>query len=402
MKDILMIVHTMGTLLETDNDRFTYLAKLLIEVGSNVEIVTSDFEHHKKNYRDVNIVQKHPFKVTFLHENPYKKNISIKRVIGHISFAMRLKSYLEKRKNPDVIYCAIPPTVSASIAARYAEKNKIRFVIDIQDLWPESFEMVLGNNILSKICLHPIAFFANRAYQQADAFIAVSNTYLKCGMKINKKAKCFKSVYLGTDGRIINQIVHSNLPKVKNDNVFSIAYIGNFGKSYDFLHLFQALALLKEKGIKNIRMHMIGDGDERYVVEKLIKEYYPNTIITGYLPYHEMIRYLVQCDIAVNPIIKGTYSSVVNKVADYAATGKPVINTQDNLEYQRLVETYNVGFNALPENTEDIANKILKLYENQKLREKMEKNNQKLFKSHFDRSCTYQEIVNALIGENNV
>lgn len=171
--DILMIVHTMGTLDPSDNDRFTYLAKMLVSKGHNVEIVTSDFEHHKKAYRDTEaIVRKYPFKITFLHEDAYQKNVSVQRIAGHISFAKRLKKYLKKRNKPDAIYCAIPPTVSADCAAHYAEKNQIRFIIDVQDLWPESFIMALGDNIVSRCLLKPMAVFANGAYKRANAIVA--------------------------------------------------------------------------------------------------------------------------------------------------------------------------------------------------------------------------------------
>lgn len=71
--DVLILAHTMGTMEATDNDRFTYIIKKLIECGADVELVTSDYEHHKKGYRDKNITSSYPCKVTFLHENAYKR-----------------------------------------------------------------------------------------------------------------------------------------------------------------------------------------------------------------------------------------------------------------------------------------------------------------------------------------
>lgn len=107
MKDVLMIIHTMGSLDPSDNDRFTYLAKKIIETGeASVEIVTSDFEHHKKKYRDEDVANCYPFKFIFLHESAYMKNVSVRRIKGHNCFANNLKKYLDVRNKPDVIYCA--------------------------------------------------------------------------------------------------------------------------------------------------------------------------------------------------------------------------------------------------------------------------------------------------------
>lgn len=395
-----MIVHTMGTLLPTDNDRFTYLANLLIEKGENVEIVTSDFEHHKKKYRDFSVAQSHPFKITFLHENEYKKNISFKRISGHISFANNLKEYLEKRKRPDVIYCAIPPTVSACNAAKYAKKNNIRFVIDVQDLWPESFVIALGNNLISKIVLKPIAHFANAAYAQANEVVAVSETYINRAMKNNNKATKYESVYLGTDEERIGTIIKQSVNVKENASEFWIAYVGNIGKSYDFLHLFQALEIVRNKGIDNMKLYILGDGNLRDEVENLSKKYYPDTVITGYLSYDKMMEYLLCSDIAVNPIVKGTFNSVVNKVGDYAAAGIPVINTQDNLEYRNLVEEYDVGFNTIPESAEDMADKIIRLYSANEIRRDKGNNNRRLFEEKFNRKKTYLKIVECILRDN--
>ena len=402
-KDVLMIVHTMGTMLPFDNDRFSYIARMLQEEGNDVEMVTSDFEHHKKAYRDEKIADLHPFKITFLHEKSYKKNISVKRIIGHLSFAEELKKYLSFRKQPDVIYCAVPPINSAYVAAEYAKKKKVRFVIDLQDLWPESFTIALGNNLISKAVLYPLRKRVDEVYSQADGAIAVSDTYINRIKQASNKTSKFLSIYLGTDGNAIKNILSNIDKKIElpesTENYFRIAYIGNFGRSYDFQHLIEAISLLQAKGINNIELYLIGDGTERTLIESLVEQYHIKAKITGYLPYEEMFTKLLQCQIAVNPIKKGTASSIVNKVGDYAAAGIPVINTQDNAEYRQLLEKYNAGLNTIPENSDDIARKILMLYQSEKLRHKMGENEKKLFEDKFDRSKTYNKIVECILSD---
>lgn len=397
MKDVLMMVHTMGNLLPSDNDRYTYLAEMLTARGANVEIVTSDFEHHKKKYRDINLTKNRVYTVTYLHENPYQKNVSLKRIEGHLSFAKRLKKYLKTRKKPDVIYCAVPPTVSAYEIAQYAKKNGIRFIVDVQDLWPESFRIALGNGALVNAALSPLSFFVNSAYHQADVIAAVSETFVERAAQNNTKAHEKISVFLGTDGALVEKALNDSPDIIKPENEFWLGYVGNIGASYDFLNVFKALKVLKNDGIKNIRFIIIGDGNLREEIEKYAAEYYPDTVITGYKPYAEMMKLLSACDIAVNPIIAGTASSVVNKVGDYAAIGLPVINTQDNKEYRGLVESYNIGLNTNPGDAKDIADKIKTLYLNDTMREIMGKNNRRLFEEKFDRRKTYGALVDAIM-----
>ena len=397
MKDVLMVVHTMGNLLPSDNDRFTYLAKMLMESGAKVEIVTSDFEHHKKGYRETGIADMHPFKITFLHEDSYKKNVSLARIKGHASFAKKLKKYLSERKKPDAIYCAVPPTVSALEAGKYAKKNDIPFVIDIQDLWPETFTIALGDSPIVHMLLKPLAHIADKVYKYADSIVAVSRTYVNRATKVNKWAKIKESVFLGTDGNIVDAIISKSDEKPeKND--FILGYIGNLGRSYDFLNVFKALSILKKRGISDIKFILIGDGGEHQRIEEFSKRYYDNIEITGYLPYEEMFAKLLECDIVVNPIVKNSASSIVNKVGDYAAAGKAVVNTQNSAEYKLMVEKFNIGFNTKPEDAESIADGIQALYNNRELCKEMGNNNRRVFDKYFDRRKTYQKIVDVILA----
>ena len=71
-----------------------------------------------------------------------------------------------------------------------------------------------------------------------------------------------------------------------------------------------------------------------------------NADFLGRLKYNEMCGILKKCDITVNPISHGAAQSIINKHADYATSGLPVINTQENQEYRDLVDKYQMGFNC--------------------------------------------------------
>ena len=81
----------------------------------------------------------------------------------------------------------------------------------------------------------------------------------------------------------------------------------------------------------------MGNGPLQEVFEAYGKEKEVNCDFTGRLSYGEMVGKLCSCDIAVNPIRAGSAGSIINKVGDYAASGLPVINTQESVEYRKLV-----------------------------------------------------------------
>lgn len=47
------------------------------------------------------------YKITFIAEHGYNKNISLKRTYSHYIMVRNLRKYLNARKKPDAIYCAV-------------------------------------------------------------------------------------------------------------------------------------------------------------------------------------------------------------------------------------------------------------------------------------------------------
>lgn len=381
---------------ESNNSRFVYIAKLLaMSKNNNVEIITSDFNHTKKEKFN-KIGKLDGVKITACHEPGYPKNVCLKRFNSHKKLSKNIKEYLEKRKKPVIIYCAIPSLAVGKIVAQYAEKNGVRFVIDIQDLWPEAFKMVFKIPLLSNAIFYPMKRQANYIYKCADDIIAVSDTYRDRATSVNKKYKNKLTVFLGTNLEYFDKCKEKNI-KHYNDNIIRIAYIGTLGHSYNIKTIIDALELLKEK-YNNLNFLVMGSGPLKNQFEAYAKDKNINCEFTGRLEYPEMVGTLCSCDIAVNPITHGAAQSIINKVGDYAAAGLPVINTQENLEYRNLVEKYNIGYNCENSNKQDIANKIEILIKDKKLRKELGNNNRKLAEEKFDRKKTYNQIVKIIEG----
>lgn len=377
---------------ESNNSRFVYIAKLFAKSDeNNVEIITSDFNHIKKEKFN-KVGELAGVKITTCHEPGYSKNVCLKRFNSHKKLSKNIKEYLEKRKKPDIIYCAIPSLAVGKIVAQYAEKNGVRFVIDIQDLWPEAFKMVFKIPLLSNAIFYPMKRQANYIYKCADDIIAVSETYCNRALKVNKKVKKGLSVFLGTDLNYFDECAKKN--KVEfDDDLVRIAYIGTLGHSYNIPIVIDAIRYLNDKGINNLKFIIMGDGPLKEEFENYAEEKKVDCQFTGRLEYEKMVGLLCSCDIAVNPIKKGSAGSIINKVGDYAAAGLPVINTQENNEYRNLVEEYKIGFNCENNNSNDLAEKINILWNDEKSRKEFGNNNRKLAEKKFNRNRTYNEIV---------
>ena len=202
-------------------------------------------------------------------------------------------------------------------------------------------------------------------------------------------------VFLGTEFKSFDQYKEMQCIPKGNTEIW-IAYVGTLGHSYDLTRVIDAIRMLNNP---NIRFIVLGDGPLKMKFQQYADKKHVHAIFMGRISYPEMVSVLCQCDIAVNPIMKGAAQSIINKVGDYAAAGLPVISTQECKEYRNLIEAYQCGFNCDNENTVELAEKIKILIEHPNMRKKMGNNNRKLGEEKFDRRITYPMICQLLIEE---
>lgn len=392
--DIVIVSPFSGDFSESDNDRFLYLANLL-SAHHDVEIVTSSFLHTAKQQRK-EPVSGWPFSVTYVEEPGYPRNVSLQRLLSHWRFSKNLKKYLSGRKVPDVIYCAFPPVGSADVAADYCKQHDVRFVVDIQDLWPEAFKIAFDVPVVSDILFAPMERKANKVFRAADALCAVSSTYASRAFEANPDRKTAEVVFLGTDLGVFDSDSEVDIEIEKAPGELWLGYCGTLGTSYDLTTVLDALAILAQEGKQPPLFIVMGDGPRKGEFEAYAAERGVGAAFVGRLPYDQMRALLKQCDIAVNPIAAGAAQSIINKHGDYAAAGLPVLNTQESPEYQTLVSSYDMGLNVANGDAQELAEQLWYLCQNDDARHSMGESARRCAEELFDRRRSYGKLVEAI------
>ena len=367
-----MINHFTALPNEGENGRFLYISKMLQSEGFNVSVATTDFSHSKKCYRKGGFEESNEVKYTLIHEPLYKKNVSLRRFYSHYIFAKNIKSYLKKCDIPDLVYCSIPSLDVGAVVVKYAKKKKIPLIIDIQDLWPEAFQMVFNVQLISDLIFYQMK------------------------RKANKKDDKGLSIFLGTDLVELNKnLENQEITYKKDDNEIWIGYLGTLGSSYDIETALKSVKIVQEER-SNVKLILLGDGPLEEKFRKISLDMGVNAVFLGRRKYIEAMCILKQCEIVLNPLVVGAAQSIINKVGDYAALGIPVVNSLQNEEYQQLLEKYRAGINVKCEDANEMARAIMKLIDNVELRNLMGKNNRKLAEEKFDREKTYRLIVDVI------
>jgi glycosyltransferase involved in cell wall biosynthesis len=470
-------VITMGVKLgneEKGYTRFLSLSRELAAAGFEVELITSAFQHWEKTHRNTTEAALHdyPFKVSFINEPGYRRNIAPARLISHRIAAKNLATHLRDNAPYSLVYCEIPPNDVARKASEYARGCGIPFIVDVNDLWPEAMRMVLDLPVISTALFAPLARDARVAYQNATAIVGTSDEYALHPFRYRPDNIEHLTVYVGNELAQFDAYARENslgrhrlnhcapssgqfapapsvrtppLPQVVSSSArtdlgrqssglssgeaaeqrvspwtqidsesgaqafigaslavekpageFWVTYAGTLGTSYDIATMLRASEELQRRGYSTIRVLIIGGGPHQAQLEELAQTLAGNTSFVGYLDYPQMAAYLSHSDVLVNSLVKKAPQSIVNKIADYVAAGKPMINTGESPELKALVETADIGVNIQAEDPQALADAIATLFEDPERRKAMGHNARSLAIERFDRATSYQQIVNLI------
>lgn len=397
MKKIAVI--SMGVKLDNEKgySRFRYIGDFLSDAGYQVDLITTTFQHWEKAQRNLDEIKKEDYKfnLKFIYEPGYKKNIDLRRIRSHRIAAKKLRQLLEKEGDYDLIYCEIPPNDVALAAAEYAQKKGIPFVPDVNDLWPEAMHMVLDIPVISDILFYPLLRDAEKVYSLVSGIIGTSDEYRDRPLKNQKLGVPKKTVYVGNEIAEFDAGVEEYSPQIsKGEDEFWVSYAGTIGTSYDIRTMVLAGKALLNRGRNQIKIKILGGGPLKEELETLAKEQNcSNVEFVGYAPYPKMAAYLAKSDILVNSFVKKAPQSIVTKIGDYLAAGKPMINTCMSPEFRNKVEHDGFGINIMPEDVNVLAEAIEKLYEDKAGRTEMGKNARTIAEKQFDRPQSYKKII---------
>lgn len=383
--------------------RIPFLAKLLAGEGFDVDLITSTFQHWDKQQRDTTDerYQGLPYRIRFVYEPGYKRNLDLVRINSHRVFARNLKALFKSRfaDDPhayDLIYSLIPPNDMARTCAEAARKYGAPYVVDVNDLWPEAMRMAVDIPVVSDVAFAPFARDAKRAYELAAAVVGTSDEYANRPAASRTQPYEKRTVYVGNDLDDFDQGAAARASEVaKPEGEFWAIYAGTTGTSQDLATLVKAVKLAADKN-PHIRCKLLGDGPARGGLEELAAKLDAPVDFIGYVTHDLMAAYLCTSDITVNSLVSTAPQSIVTKIGDYLAAGIPLINTGLSPEFCDKVETDGFGVNVQPEDPQALADALLALAGDASKRAAMGKHARAIAERQFDQKNSYLAIVDLI------
>jgi glycosyltransferase involved in cell wall biosynthesis len=299
--------------------------------------------------------------------------------VKHLALALYIvkELLLIKRLNPEIIHAQ---TISRGLACILAKKLLRKPCV----VWGRGSDIYLPWRFK--------VFTSKLVLVNADALLALTEHMKKKMIElIGKERRDIFVIPNGIDLSLFDnnarKITTHSLKAGENERI--ILYVGRLEPIKGVRYLIQAMKILKNKGIANVKLLILGEGRERKYLEDLVirLDLKDRVIFVGKVPHHDIPVYMASADIFVLPSLSEGFPGVI---LEAMAMGLPVIATRVT-GLPEIIQDGENGFLVEPYNSIDMAEKITLLLADISLREKISRNNKEKVKDY-----NWNEIIKKL------
>lgn len=179
----------------------------------------------------------------------------------------------------------------------------------------------------------------------------------------------------------------------KQNKQITITGVGSLLKCKGFIYLIRACSILRKNKIA-FKCNIYGDGPERNTLEAEIDRFKlkEHIFLKGYVTQEKLLTYYREADILVLPAIAKIHWGISNVLIEAMAHKIAVITTNFG-SVDELIEDGKTGLIVREKSPEDIAEKIMLLAKNEKLRRQLAENGYKKVKELFDIEKNVEKLV---------
>ena len=402
--------------LKKDNKcmRSADLAKALSNKNIKTLLINTDFDHHTKKFyypeRSFQTFSKF-LSIKYLKSIGYNNDVSLRRYLHNRHYASQFTKFANNQLyKPKLLVTQIPSLEMGEAVYKYCTTNKIPYVIDIRDIYPDNYRRMFPN-IFS--FFYPILFKIEelkkrKILNNAKGITAVSNTFARWAEKSlsknsNIKPKVF---YIGYNtikkekSKVDLEIGKSNTFLLKHNIPFNkklVIYVGTFNNLLNFNYVFETFERLERNNDSQWHLCIAGKGyNEKYIARRC--SVLSNCSYIGWLTEQEMHLLKIRSHIGLMPIDikKSKYLSMGNKLFEYMAYGLPTLNSLVG-ELSLFIESNNIGLNFNMLDSDSLTRQLFSFDIDKELYTIQSSNAINLYKKEFQRDIIYEKFSSYLI-----
>lgn len=330
---------------------------------------------------------------------PFPNRKPYERILNYSSFfasASVTGSFLEK---PDAVVASSPQLLVGLSGWWVARLNRVPFVLEVRDLWPESLVAVgVGN---SDSTLHRVlARIAGFLYREADHIVVVTPAFRE--YLVRKWQVAEEKISLVTNG--VETKAFSPQPadpvlrhELGAEGKFVVSFIGTLGLAHGLDTLIATAERLRATD-PDILFLLVGEGADR---ERILKTATAKGLANvRFVPQQLRERvpaYIAASDVCLVMLKKSpVFQTVIpTKMLEFMSCAKPVILGVDG-QARDIIERSNAGIYVEPENPAALCEAVLRLRDQHMTREMLGRNGREYIVRNLSRERTAIEYLDVL------
>jgi glycosyltransferase involved in cell wall biosynthesis len=398
--------------------RYWSLARILAARGHDVIWWTATWSHRRKAVRSapLGIREDEGFAVRLVAARPYESNVSLARLASHRDFGRTFERLARESVSsgqldrPDIILASLPPLDSPEAAARLAKQLDATFVLDVMDLWPETFERLLPGPTLLRRLVAPFLLGGMEKRRRAlvaaaDAVSSATRSYADVVLREAPadlpRHVCYLGAYpqeFGTPPQHVNHVPMAGADETATPAAvepLQCVYAGSLEAGQDLDVLPAAARQLSAAGVQ-ATIHVAGTGRLEPALRRAAASGGSCRLeVHGLLPRPAYVGLLQRCDVGLVCVKPESFVAVPYKACDFAAAGLAIVNSLPG-ELQGLIDEHRAGLPYTAGDAGSLARVIQSLAADRKKLVELQHGARLLAAAEFDRERTYPRFADWL------
>ena len=317
---------------------------------------------------------------------------TVQLIRNYWSYVRNANRYLSKfDQNFDVVLgYQLSPVTSMLPAIKYSKTAGIPSLLYVLDIWPASGQshLLFNNGLLYKLLRN----ISQKIYRSADRLLVTSKPFSSYLEDVNKVSHNHIG-YLPQHAD--SSMLSMDLSK-ETDSIINFMFAGNLGSGSKVDIIIKAANELKNRS--DFKIHLVGDGSQRNVLEKLVSDLglADKVVFHGNQKREDMPGFYKMADVLLLTLRGDNEvgNTMPGKLQMYMTAGKPILGAINGAAME-VINDSKCGKCVTAGNYIGLANLMQDYLDNRKAYESCGLNARKYFMQNF----TLEKYINSLEQE---
>lgn len=322
-----------------------------------------------------------------------------KRCMNYLSFMVSAIVNGVRVGKKDIVVATSPQLLCGIAGYLISRLKRVRFVLEIRDLWPDSVVAVGAVN--GGPLIRILEGVERWLYRKATGIVALTESFKAAiGNKLGSTAK----IVVNTNGvdvslfreREKNFELTPDIQDLKYK--FIVSYVGTLGMAHSIETVLKAAQKLQS--LPDVHFIFVGEGAQKSNLEKMSKRLnLRNVRFLGRKTWQETAQYYANSDLCLVTLKKAALFKTVipSKLFEIMAMARPIILGVEG-EAKRIVEASGAGVCVEPDNPDELAEAIRVLHGNPEELRQMGQKGAAFVREKYDRDILCRQYENHLLA----